>query len=77
MNMIDIATRIEDTLELDCGHIINVRRADVTMYGKLNAVGIHLLDPSEHELSDALNVAARDLYPTVFVYRNHPENNGE
>lgn len=31
-------------------------------------VGIHLTNPSLYEISDALNVAARYLYPAIYIH---------
>jgi len=31
-------------------------------------VAIHLLEPTEHELFDALDVAAKDLFPCIVIH---------
>lgn len=37
-------------------------------YGKHNAIGIHLKEPTVAELLDAINVAERDNFEIVYMY---------
>lgn len=35
---------------------------------KLNTIGIHLLNPTQAEIDDAISTAERDLFPAIVCY---------
>ena len=42
-----------------------------SQFGSHHEQGIHLLEPTERELEEARDTAERDLFNTIFIYRNH------
>lgn len=35
----------------------------------LGKIGIHLLNPSQDEIDDAVSVAERDMFPAIYIHR--------
>ncbi len=38
------------------------------------SIGIHLLHPDLDELEDAINVAERDMFTTIYIHRGNPRS---
>lgn len=55
------------SLNLD-GFSVNVQFKPKEQFRVFTATGIHLLKPTEHEYSNALDQAFKDLYQTIYIY---------
>lgn len=39
-------------------------------YGKIQAIGVHMMVQDEHDVWSAFQTAERDLFPAVYLYVN-------
>lgn len=60
-----IRTEYTDSENFDS---VEVYQLSADNYGKLNAIGIHLLEPSAHELECNIDHAAANGFPAIYVY---------
>lgn len=56
------------TIQFDDGSEVQIVERDARNWPG-DGVGIHRLDPDERDVEDALEVAARDGFETIYVYR--------
>lgn len=54
---------------------IKIVEHPITFFGKHRhgEVGVHVLDPSEQELHNAVDTAIRDGFPAIYVYNQKPK----